>query len=628
MEVVSQLLKTIVVSLMLLIISNNSYSSGMIINEIMYDPAGNETNREWVEVYNDSETDSVNLSGWKFFDGDGTTNHMLSIYQGTWTISPQEYAVIVTNGGTFTSAYGTNTGTIIKCSALNLVNSTATVALVNPNNEHVGSITYSSADGGNNNGNSLERISPENSEWKESEILGGTPGKKNGVATIETDTTATRLKIYPVSGHARFGGTYTVEIRIENAVDLYGWQCSLGFNPKILQPIVIEEGSFLKNDGTQTSWRNPDIGTSSLKNISCARLGTSTGISGSGTLASIKFKVRGTSTNMPSSLVLGYVALSDLSGNSMSADIINGSVSVAYGFNINTDDTVNVNDLVLVGRLFGIKSDDMGYDPWCDINLDGTIDLLDIAFVSANFSDVPDIVVSQAPKISNSIDNKFADITLIAASTTDKVGDEIDVDLWIDNVDNLYGIQFDIAIDNPEILSLIGISDGEFLKKGHQIQSFRVTSPTINKFAQCRVGNVNGETGQGVITTLKVKANKKGTATINVRNVFGVSPDIEKIPVNSKDISFHIVPLELESDATLTCAVYPNPSLNSQHIHFSGQNAVIEIYTLSGELVKTITDSNDWDITNMDNKPVASGIYFYILKIDGKVLQGKVGVIK
>ncbi|MEK7812161.1 MAG: lamin tail domain-containing protein, partial [Candidatus Desantisbacteria bacterium] len=415
-----------------------------IINEIMYNPDGNDTNREWVEVYNDSETDSINLSGWKFFDG---ANHVLSLYQGTWTISPQEYAVIVTNGGTWTSIYGTNTGTIIKCSALDLANTTTTVALVNPNSAYIGSITYSPADGANNNGNSLERMSPEDIEWKESEIVGGTPGRKNGTVTIETGTITTRIKIYPVYSRARLGGTYTVEIRVENAADLSGWQCSLGFNPKILQLITVEEGNFLRDAGSQTFWRNPDIGTGSLKNIACARIGTSTGISGSGTLACVKFKVIGTSTNMPSSLVLGYVTLSDPSGNSMPANIINGSVSVAYGFNVDTNGTVNVQDMVLVGRLFGITSSDMRYDSWCDINLDGTIDLLDIAAVSANFSDVQDIVVSQAPKISSSIYDKPAGITLISDSTTNKAGDEINVDLWIDNVDNLYGIQFDIAID-------------------------------------------------------------------------------------------------------------------------------------------------------------------------------------
>ncbi len=621
-----QLLKIIIISSALLIINNNSYADDIIINEIMYDLDGSDTNREWVEIYNNSESASVNLFGWKFFDGDGTTQHGLTIYQGTWTIPPQGYAVIAKNGATFTATYSANTGIIIECGALNLVNSTATIALVNPNGAYVGSVTYSSVNGANDNGRSLERISPENSEWEESNVPGGTPGRKNSVTAIETGTITTKVKIHPVFGRVRLGGTYTVEIRVVDVTDLSGWQCSLGFNPAILQPITVEEGDFLKNGGTQTFWCNPIIGTGSLNNIACAKIGTFTGISGSGTLASINFKVIGTSTNMPSFLQLGHVTLSDLYGNPMPADIINGSVSVAYGFNMNTDATVNVQDLVLVGRLFGMNSNDTGYDQWCDINLDGTIDLLDIAAVSANFSDVSDIVVLQAPRISSSIYDKPTGIILIPASTMNKVGDEIDVNLWIDKVTDLYGIQFDIVTDN---LSLIGINEGEFLKKDRQ-ETFWVTSPTADKFAQCRMKKVNGETGQGVIATLKVRANKEGTARISVQDVFGVTPDIEKIPVNPANISLHIIPLE-SNLSTSTCTVYPNPSLDNQPINFntSEQNAVVEIYTLAGELVKTITGANSkWELTNVDDKPVASGIYFYILKVDDKVLQGKVGVVK
>ncbi|MFH1962046.1 MAG: lamin tail domain-containing protein, partial [bacterium] len=194
MQMISiQLLKIIAIFLILLIISNNSHAEGIIINEIMYNPAGSDDNREWVELYNSGLTD-VNLSGWRFFDG-GT--HSLTPYPGTGTIIPsQGYAVIVNNGATFTAVYGTNTGIIIK-TAMSLGNSTATVALINPSGDSIGSVIYSSASGGNGNGKSLERISPESNEWKESQVGSGTPGRRNSVAATETGTTATMVKIHP-----------------------------------------------------------------------------------------------------------------------------------------------------------------------------------------------------------------------------------------------------------------------------------------------------------------------------------------------------------------------------------------------------------------------------------------------
>ncbi|MFH1897985.1 MAG: lamin tail domain-containing protein [Candidatus Desantisbacteria bacterium] len=612
-------LKIIVISLILLINSNNGHAEGIIINEIMYDPGT--TSCEWVEVYNNGNTE-INLSSWRFFDG---STHTLSLDQGTWTIPAQGYAVLADNGATFTTTYGTNTGTIIK-TAMSLSNSGDTVVLINPQGVFIGSITYS---GGNGNGKSLERTSPEGSEWKESQTLGGTPGKRNSVATAETGTTATRVKIYPASGHTRLGGTYTVEIRIEDVIDLYGWQASLYFNPAILQAIAVEEMGFLRGEGTQTYWSSPTIGSSSLKNIACIRIGTSTAVSGSGTLACVKFKAIGTSTNMPSYLRLGTVTLSDSKATSIPNSLVDGSVSVSYGFDINNDSTVNILDMVLIGKLFGMSSGDTGYDPWCDIDLDGRIDIIDISAISRNFSDVPDIIVAQSPSI-YSVQDKSMSIRLYPCLETYRVGDEIEVNLGVDNANNLYGIQFDIATDNPDMLRLIGVNDGEFLKRRQETTPFWITSSASNKFAQCRVGRVSGETGCGVISTLKFKANKEGNVRVTIHDVLGVSPDIEKIPIDSTNILLHIIPIESKI-LTPTCTVFPNPSLNNQPIKFDiSEKAVIEIYTLAGELVKTIekTDGNSWNLTNVDNKPVASGIYFYILKTDDKILQGKVGVIK
>ncbi|MFH1860600.1 MAG: lamin tail domain-containing protein [bacterium] len=76
-----QLFRIIIISLILLISSNNGHAEGMIINEIMYDPQGSDANCEWVELYNDGLTDVTLSTGWRFFDG---STHTLTLYQGTW----------------------------------------------------------------------------------------------------------------------------------------------------------------------------------------------------------------------------------------------------------------------------------------------------------------------------------------------------------------------------------------------------------------------------------------------------------------------------------------------------------------------------------------------------------------
>ena len=46
-------------------------NSNIILTEVMFDPVGSEYYDEFVEFYNLSSTDSVDLSGWQIGDGEG-----------------------------------------------------------------------------------------------------------------------------------------------------------------------------------------------------------------------------------------------------------------------------------------------------------------------------------------------------------------------------------------------------------------------------------------------------------------------------------------------------------------------------------------------------------------------------
>jgi hypothetical protein len=189
----------------------------------------------------------------------------------------------------------------------------------------------------------------------------------------------------------------------------------------------------------------------------------------------------------------------------------------------------------------------------------------------------------------------------------------------------LYGIQFEVEFD-PEVLSLIGIEKGEFLgRDAFQIDSLK-TTPGIKKLAQCRIGNVMGTSGQGVVVKFRFKTKAEGNTEVKIKDVLALDSNMTCIPINSMDTSISII-----SSSTLfpDNIAYPNPSLNNQPIKFSSPDW-IKIYTLAGELIKTLEKPNadEWDLTNEENKPVASGVYLYILKTNDKILQGKIGVIK
>lgn len=80
---------------------------------------------------------------------------------------------------------------------------------------------------------------------------------------------------------------------------------------------------------------------------------------------------------------------------------------------------------------------------------------------------------------------------------------------------------------------------------------------------------------------------------------------------------------------------YPNPVSPPTEMRFKGlqgRSGVIKIFNIAGELVKKIPFNGDvhWDVTNEDNRTVASGIYIYLI-IDndtGEKKTGKLGVIK
>ncbi|MFH1897419.1 MAG: Ig-like domain-containing protein [Candidatus Desantisbacteria bacterium] len=81
--------------------------------------------------------------------------------------------------------------------------------------------------------------------------------------------------------------------------------------------------------------------------------------------------------------------------------------------------------------------------------------------------------------------------------------------------------------------------------------------------------------------------------------------------------------------------IYPNPTtLSHMRFDFSGK-ATIKIFTLSGELVQTLTDVDGtkateakWDLTNSDGQSVASGVYLYMISNTQGKRYGKLAVIR
>lgn len=187
-----------------LLLFNRSYSQ-ISLTEIMFDPSLNENYYEFIEIYNNSESESIDLTDWSISDG-YTVDTIIGVAQGI-VLAPRQFAIILDQG------YFDNIPVydeLIPDDALvltidgstfgnsGLSNSTPeTVSLFDSDGHLISQYTYSLD---NISGHSDEKIdlsgpnSPDN--WANSKTEHGTPGFWNSVSPLNFDLSVT-LDFYP-----------------------------------------------------------------------------------------------------------------------------------------------------------------------------------------------------------------------------------------------------------------------------------------------------------------------------------------------------------------------------------------------------------------------------------------------
>ena len=100
--------------------------------------------------------------------------------------------------------------------------------------------------------------------------------------------------INPEINVVKVGQNFTVEIKVMDINDLYGWEFKLKWNPNLLDFVDVVEGSFLKQKG-DTFFAKRINKTEGYVIVDCTLLGNVNGANGNGTLALIEFyaKVQG-----------------------------------------------------------------------------------------------------------------------------------------------------------------------------------------------------------------------------------------------------------------------------------------------------------------------------------------------
>lgn len=160
--------------LALLIFINTAQAENLIFTEIMYNPEGADSDKEWVEIFNISTSTIEINSDWRFNDG---SNHLLNIYQGNNQIASTNFFIIADDGASFLENYPNFAGIIFE-SSMSLNNTEETIQLLK-NGNIIAQFSYTSDLGGSDNNKTIEKIDIYNLEnsWQESYIIGGTPGE-------------------------------------------------------------------------------------------------------------------------------------------------------------------------------------------------------------------------------------------------------------------------------------------------------------------------------------------------------------------------------------------------------------------------------------------------------------------
>jgi len=162
--------------------------------------------------------------------------------------------------------------------------------------------------------------------------------------TFAFGTQATTVLVDPETQESPLAGeTLTVGVKIEDATDLFAYQFSMAFDNTALSFSSIQDEGFLKADGATTfpfltldgrmvSFGDItpdvalDVNSAGAFMVADVRLGSATGVNGTGRLVTITFKVLKAKA---STLVLQNIVLADSNAQSITADVVGGIITSA-----------------------------------------------------------------------------------------------------------------------------------------------------------------------------------------------------------------------------------------------------------------------------------------------------------
>ncbi len=208
-----------VLSLLMFFVFPALAHAAVVINEIMYDPPGADSGQEWIELYNNSDSSPVDLTGWTFSDGSNSTKHVFNVPPknggvGSMVVQPCGYIIIADNAANTAIQYPNATNIIDSTMSMPDPSASASVTITLFDNQKnpEDTVTYVGGTNADNKGDSLQLA---NGDWIPA---APTPDEANAlVADVSIDTadnndnssTATTTDLYTTDDSSSSGGAST-----------------------------------------------------------------------------------------------------------------------------------------------------------------------------------------------------------------------------------------------------------------------------------------------------------------------------------------------------------------------------------------------------------------------------------
>ncbi len=214
-----------------------NFSSALQITEIQFDPDGADTDREWVEIYNET-ANSIDLTQIKFFEAN--VNHGIDIFNQTNSseknVNAGEYVVLAQDINKFKIDFPNYAGKIFK-SSFSLSNTGESLALKDKDGNILTNVSYTESDkqaspspGAQNSGGTISNTQTNNNTSSNSTTSNSTSTNSNTYDTNTDNTINYTYKSY-------WPETEKIYVKIgnragENMTVMQGQE--IIFNPKVL----------------------------------------------------------------------------------------------------------------------------------------------------------------------------------------------------------------------------------------------------------------------------------------------------------------------------------------------------------------------------------------------------------